>query len=56
MNAQTPVKAKAKEPDNLRVWNALAKTDPAQTKGFSRAGGFKGTAVKPMWVIKRRSV
>jgi hypothetical protein len=39
--------------DNLRIWSALSKTDPAQTKGFSRAGGFKGTAVKPMWVIKR---
>jgi hypothetical protein len=38
---------------NLRIWDALSKTDPAQTKQFSRAGGFKGTAVKPMWVIKR---
>jgi len=38
---------------NMRVWNALAKTDPTQTKTFKRAGGFSGTAVKPMWVIKR---
>lgn len=38
---------------NLRIWNALGKTDPAHTKQFSRAGGFKGTAVKPMWVIQR---
>jgi len=54
MNAPNKkIEAAKKEPDNLRVWNALAKTDPAQTKGFSRAGGFKGTAVKPMWVIKR---
>lgn len=47
------IEAAKKEPDNLRIWNTLAKTDPAHTKGFSRAGGFKGTAVKPMWVIKR---
>lgn len=39
--------------DNLAIWNALGKTDPAHTKGFNRAGGFKGTAVKPMWVLKQ---
>src|SRR5690606_28515713 len=38
---------------NLNIWNALGKTDPAHTKQFNRAGGFKGTAVKPMWVLKR---
>jgi uncharacterized short protein YbdD (DUF466 family) len=39
--------------DNLTIWNALGKTDPAHTKGFNRAGGFKGTSVKPMWTLKR---
>lgn len=39
--------------DNLNLWNALCKTDPAHTKGFNRAGGFKGTAVKPIWVIRQ---
>ena len=39
--------------DNLRIWNALGKTDPNHTKGFSRAGGFKGTAIKPIWTEKR---
>lgn len=54
MNApQKKIEAAKKEPDNLRIWNTLAKTDPTQTKQFSRAGGFKGTAVKPMWVVKR---
>lgn len=53
MNKPTGKITPAKEPDNLRIWDALSRTDPAQTKGFSRAGGFKGTAVKPMWVIKR---
>lgn len=53
MNKPTgKIEAAKKEPDNLRIWSALAKTDPTQTKQFSRAGGFKGTAVKPIWVVK----
>lgn len=39
--------------DNLRIWNALSKTDPKHTKQFSRAGGFKGTATKPIWLTMR---
>ena len=38
---------------NTAIWEALSKTDPKHTKGFSRAGGFKGTAVKPQWVVSR---
>lgn len=38
---------------NTAIWDALGKTDPAQTKQFSRSGGFKGTAIKPQWMIKR---
>jgi hypothetical protein len=38
---------------NLRYWNALGKTDPAHTKGFKRAGGFSGTAIKPIWITQR---
>lgn len=38
---------------NTDLWDALGKTDPNHTKGFSRAGGFKGTATKPMWVYRR---
>jgi hypothetical protein len=38
---------------NLRIWNRLGKTDPAHTKQFSRAGGFKGTAIKPIWITRR---
>jgi hypothetical protein len=37
---------------NLRIWNALRKTDPKHTKPFSRAGGFKGTALKPIWIVQ----
>jgi hypothetical protein len=39
--------------ETMRIWDSLSRTDPAHTKGFKRAGGFSGTAVKPMWVIKR---
>lgn len=39
--------------NNTRHWEALGKTDPRHTKGFSRAGGFKGTALKPIWIIQR---
>lgn len=39
--------------ENMRIWDALGKTDPAHTKKFTRAGGFKGTAVKPMWANKQ---
>jgi hypothetical protein len=34
---------------NLELWDKLGKTDPAQTKGFKRAGGFAGTAIKPIY-------
>lgn len=38
---------------NTRLWDALGKTDPKHTKPFSRAGGFKGTALKPIWIVQR---
>jgi len=38
---------------NTAIWESLSKTDPKHTKGFNRAGGFSGTAVKPQWVISR---
>lgn len=39
--------------ENLRVWSALAKTDPNHTKTFKRAGGFSGTAVKPIYQTQK---
>lgn len=39
--------------DNLRHWGVLGQTDPAHTKPFTRPGGFKGTAIKPIWTEKR---
>lgn len=37
----------------MEIWNALSKTDPAQTKRFTRAGGFKGTSVKPIYMDEK---
>jgi len=37
---------------NLEVWDALSTTDPAATSAFNN-GSFKGTAIKPIWMIKR---
>lgn len=39
--------------DNLSIWNKLGKTDPAHTKGFKRAGGFGGTAIKPIYTEQK---
>ena len=38
---------------NLDIWNDLAVTDPRHTKEFSRAGGFKGKSIKPIYVIRK---
>ncbi|NNU70402.1 hypothetical protein G9X67_34695 [Rhizobium sp. WYCCWR 11152] len=35
--------------DKTALWDRLGRTDPAHTKKFKRAGGFEGTAIKPMW-------
>lgn len=39
--------------ENTKLWDTLGKTDPKHTKPFKRAGGFKGTAIKPMWSYRR---
>ena len=39
--------------NNLAIWEKLGKTDPNQTKGFKRAGGFTGTAIKPIYTTKK---
>jgi len=39
--------------DKKALWDSLSKTDPKHTKAFSRSGGFKGTAIKPQWVVMR---
>lgn len=39
--------------ENLKVWNAVEKTDPKYTKAFSKAGGFSGTAINATYLIKK---
>jgi hypothetical protein len=39
--------------ENMKLWDSVFGTDPAHTKGFQKGGGFKGTAIKPYWLIKR---
>lgn len=39
--------------ENTALWDKLGKTDPAHTKSFQRGGGFRGTAIKPMWSYRR---
>jgi hypothetical protein len=38
---------------NLKLWNAVEKTDPAFTKKFNRGGGFSGTATNATYLHKR---
>jgi hypothetical protein len=38
--------------DNLDLWHKVARVPAEHLKGFTRGGGFKGTAVKPMWSIQ----
>lgn len=38
---------------NTEIWDKLKRVPPEHLKGFKRAGGFKGTAIKPMWTIHR---
>jgi hypothetical protein len=39
--------------ENTKIWDLLGRTDPSHTKQFKRAGGFSGTAIKPMWAYRR---
>lgn len=39
--------------DNLKIWQAVEKTDPRYTKTFSKAGGFSGTAINATYIIRK---
>lgn len=39
--------------NNLRIWKQVEKTDPAYTKGFSKGGGFKGTATNATYLAMK---
>ena len=37
---------------NTEIWDKLARPDPKALKPFTRAGGFKGTAINPMYTLR----
>lgn len=39
--------------DKTQLWESVFHTDPAYTKGFSRGGGFKGTATNALYLIRK---
>ena len=39
--------------EKTALWDKLRKTDPKHTKDFTRGGGFRGTAIKPMFSYRR---
>lgn len=39
--------------NNSALWAAVEKTDPKYTKGFSRGGGFKGTATNATYLARK---
>lgn len=38
---------------NTRIWDQVNTTDPSATKNFTGMGGFKGTAIKPTYLMRR---
>lgn len=49
MNKVVPIKAADAEPETLRIWNAVSKTDPRHTKKVNQRGGF--TAISAHYQI-----
>ncbi len=41
------------ENSNLNLWNEVRTPPDSALKKFRRAGGFAGTAIEPMWLIKK---
>lgn len=39
--------------ENTKLWDMLGRTDPKHTQQFKRGGGFKGTAIRPIWSFRR---
>jgi hypothetical protein len=37
---------------NLELWDKVRRVPTEHLKGFKRAGGFSGTAIKPMWTVQ----
>lgn len=39
--------------DNTRIWDQVNTTDPSATKNFTGMGGFRGTAIKPTYLMRK---
>ncbi|WP_448191876.1 hypothetical protein [Azospirillum sp. sgz301742] len=39
--------------DHMTIWDQLKTTDPKHTKAFTRSGGFRGTAIKPIYTDEK---
>jgi hypothetical protein len=39
--------------DNLKLWQSVEKTDPKYTKAFTKGGGFSGTAINAIYLIRK---
>jgi hypothetical protein len=39
--------------ENTRIWDQVDTTDPSATKNFTGMGGFKGTAIKPTYLMRK---
>lgn len=51
--AEQALQDERRNPDNLKLWQAVEKTDPQFTKPFSRGGGFRGTATNATYLAKK---
>lgn len=38
---------------NTRIWDQVSTTDPSATKNYTGMGGFKGTAIKPTYLMRK---
>lgn len=38
---------------NLSLWNDVCRPPRDALKEFNRGGGFRGTSIKPMWLVRR---
>lgn len=39
--------------NNLVLWDSVEQTDPEYTKGYKGAGGFSGTAINAMYLVRK---
>lgn len=42
-----------KQKPNMRIWDQVDKTEPSATKAYTGMGGFKGTAIKPTYLMRK---